>query len=118
MSPGRSGSATGWLYLDDGESLEPEAEEMGEMEMKYEKRVLTISGRLGSRMKDISTAVCQWTFSDVPNVERVKGIRVIDSDQLESGARLLPAHVDKHTRSAYAQGNWKLTPGMKVALLY
>ncbi|KNZ61461.1 hypothetical protein VP01_1397g1 [Puccinia sorghi] len=118
VSPGRSGSATGWLYLDDGESLEPEAEEMGEMEMKYEKRVLTISGRLGSRMKDISTAVCQWTFSDVPNVERVKGIRVIDSDQLESGARLLPAHVDKHTRSAYAQGNWKLTPGMKVALLY
>jgi len=116
--PGRSGSAQGSLYLDDGESLEPEAEETAEMEMKYEKHVLTISGRLGSRMKDISTAVCQWTFSDIPDVEKVKGIRVIDSDELESGARLLPAHVDKKTRSAYAQGNWKLTPGIKVALMY
>ncbi|PLW47012.1 hypothetical protein PCASD_03921 [Puccinia coronata f. sp. avenae] len=116
--PGSSGSAKGSLYLDDGESLEPLDEESGELEFVYDKRVLTISGRLGSRLKGISTSVSRWTFSDVPNIQKVKGIRVIDSPQLESGSRLLPVHVDVNTRSAYALGNWKLTPGMKVTLIY
>jgi hypothetical protein len=107
--PGSSGSAKGSLYLDDGESLEPLDEESGELEFVYDKRVLTISGRLDSRLKGISTSVSRWTFSDVPNIQKVKGIRVIDSPQLESGSRLLPVHVDVNTRSAYALGNWKLT---------
>ncbi|POV99706.1 hypothetical protein PSHT_13412 [Puccinia striiformis] len=115
---GSSGSAKGSLYLDDGESLEPLLEETAELEFDYEGRVLMISGRLGSKLKSLNTSVWRWTFSGVFNIEKVKGISVVDGPQLESGAQLLPVHVDAKTRSVYAQGNWKLTPGMKVALIY
>ncbi|KAH9456773.1 hypothetical protein Pst134EB_012974 [Puccinia striiformis f. sp. tritici] len=115
---GSSGSAKGSLYFDDGESLEPLLEETAELEFDYEGRVLMISGRLGSKLKSLNTSVWRWTFSGVSNVEKVKGISVVDGPQLESGAQLLPVHVDAKTRSVYAQGNWKLTPGMKVALIY
>jgi hypothetical protein len=104
--------------LDDGESLEPLIEETADLEFIYNQRVLHISGRLGPRLKDMSISVSQWTFSNVSNIQKIKGMRVIDSPQLESGARLLPVHVDAKTRSIYARGNWKLTPGMKVALVY
>ncbi|POV98555.1 hypothetical protein PSTT_14357 [Puccinia striiformis] len=116
--PGSSGSAKGSLYLDDGESLEPLLEESAELEFNYEKRVLLISGRLGSSIKDINTSVSQWTFTDVPNIEKVKGLRIVDSPQLESGAQLLPVRIDAKTRTACAQGNWKLKPGMQIALIY
>ncbi|KAA1100175.1 hypothetical protein PGT21_030992 [Puccinia graminis f. sp. tritici] len=116
--PNSSGSAKGSLYLDDGESLEPLAEETADLEFTYDQRVLHISGRLGSRLKDISISVGQWSFSNVPNIQKIKGLRVIDSPQLESGAQLLPVHVDAKTRSIYARGNWKLAPGMKIALVY
>ncbi|WAR53880.1 hypothetical protein PtB15_3B389 [Puccinia triticina] len=83
--PGSSGFAKGSLYLDDGESLEPVAQETADLEFIYHQHVLHISGWLGTGLKDISTSVSQWTFLDVSNVRKVK-------DQISLCTRELEAH--------------------------
>ncbi|MBW0538014.1 hypothetical protein O181_077729, partial [Austropuccinia psidii MF-1] len=110
-------SANGFLYLDDGESLEPLIEETAQMEFSFNKNLLTISGRMGNSLDDIHKLVYRLSITGLPNLNELKEVRIL-TNKTESGFQLLHLKKDSKTQSVWADGLWELSPGQKVMLIY